>query len=77
MKVSHRQKAGRKMLGFIICSSFSLEARLQTGHPLPTEVVGSRARLGVMVGMTSLRPPDGDDKAYCVTLSLGKQTDFM
>lgn len=43
------------MLVFIICSSFSLEVRLQTGHLLPTEVVGSQARLGVTV-VTSLSP---------------------
>lgn len=59
------------MLAFIICSSFSLEARRQTGHSLLTEVVGSWSGLGVAV-LTSLCSPEEDDKAYCITFFLGK-----
>lgn len=46
------------MLGFIICSPFSLEARRQTGHSLLTEVVGSWSGLREAV-LASLFPRGG------------------
>lgn len=58
------------MLGFIICSPFSLEARRQTGHALLTEVGGA--------GQAWVRPccplfsPEEDDEVYCITSFLEK-----